>query len=81
MPIATVSREPGCIEAQNGADIAGTQPCNQAIEAGARLRSARRPAQVVINDFNIDEAALAGDIDQIILTSLALQVGHHLGLR
>ena len=81
MPIATVSREPGCIEAQNSADLTSAQPCHQTVKAGARHRSARRPAEIVVDDFNIHETVLAGDIDQIVLTSLALQVGHHLGLR
>jgi len=81
MPIATVSREPGRIEAQNSADLPGAQRCHQAVEAGTRHRPACRPAEIVVNDFNIHETVLAGDIDQIILTPFALQVGHHLGLR
>src|SRR6476646_3657562 len=79
MPIATVSREPRRIEAYNGADLAGTQPCDQAVEAGACYRSACRAAEIIIDDFNIDESSLASDIDQIILAPFA--IGHNLGLR
>src|SRR5882757_7987244 len=66
MPIATVSREPGRIEAYNGANLSGAQPCDQAVEAGACHSSACRAAEIIINDFNVDKTALAGDVDQII---------------
>jgi hypothetical protein len=59
MPIAAVSREPGRIEAQNGADLARAQPCDQAVESEARHRSACWSAEIVIDDFNIDETVLA----------------------
>jgi len=81
MPIAAVSREPGRIEAKNGADLAGAQPCDQAVESGPCHRSTCRAAEIIIDDFDIDEAPLAGDIDQIILAPLALQIRHNLGLR
>ena len=67
MPIPTVSREPGRIEAQNGADFSGAQPCHQTVEAGARHRSARRPAKIVVDDFDIHETVLAGDRVQVII--------------
>ena len=81
MPIAAVAGEPRGVEAQDGADLAGAQPCDQAVEAGPRHRSAGGSAEIVIDDFDVDEAALAGDIDQIILAPLALEIGHDLGLR
>src|ERR1700689_1364684 len=81
MPIATVSREPRRIEAYNGADLAGAEPCDQAIEAGAGYRSACRAAEIIIDDFTIDESSLATDVPQIILAPFALKVGHNLGLR
>jgi len=62
MPIAAIPREPGRIEAENGADLTRAQPCNQAVEAGARHRSACRSAEIVIDDFHVDESALAGDL-------------------
>ena len=60
MPVATVSREPGRIEAKNGADLAGAQPRDQAVEAGPCHRSTCRAAEIIIDDFDIDEAPLAG---------------------
>jgi hypothetical protein len=81
MPVAAVSGEPRRIEAKNGTDLAGAQPRDQPVEAGARYRSASRSAKIIVNDFDIDESALASDVDQIVLAPLALQVGRHLGLR
>jgi hypothetical protein len=81
MPVAAISSEPGCVEAQHGADLARTQPGNQAIEARACNCAAGRPAEIVVNDLNIDKAALARDLHEIILPALAFQVGHDLGLR
>ncbi|WP_323715931.1 hypothetical protein [Paracoccus aminovorans] len=43
--------------------------------------SARRSAEVVVDDVNVGKSGPARDINQIILPSLAFQVGHHLRLR
>ena len=63
MPISAVSGEPRCVEAQNGADLAGAQPCGQTVEAGARHGSACWPAEIVVDDFDVDEPALASNVD------------------
>jgi len=81
MPVAAVPSEPRRIEAQNGADLAGAQPCDQPVKAGPRYGSAGGSTKIVVDDFDVDESALASDVDQIILAPPALQVGHHLGLR
>lgn len=36
MPVTAIARDSRCIEAQHGADLARTQPNDQAIDAGAR---------------------------------------------
>lgn len=78
VPIATVPGEPGRIEAEDGADLTRAQPRDQTIESRARHRSACRATEIVVNDLNVNESALMGKIDQIVLTPLALQVGHDL---
>jgi len=81
MPVTAIAREPRCVLAQNGANLARTQPGNQAIEARARHGSARGSTEVVVDDLNVGEAGPARDINEIILPPLAFQVGHHLRLR
>jgi hypothetical protein len=81
MPVAAVPSEPRCIEAQNGADLAGAEPCDQPVEDGARYGSAGGSAKIVVDGFDVDESALASDVNQTVLAPLTLQVGHHLGLR
>lgn len=56
------------------------QPSHKTIKAGTSDRSARGPAEIVVNHLNIDEATLSRYIDSIALPSLAFQIGHHLGL-
>ena len=51
------------------------------VEPGPRHRSVCRSAEVVVDDFHVDEPTLAGDLDEIILPPLALEIGHDLGLR
>src|SRR4051812_5531528 len=81
MPVAPVAREPRRIEAQDGPDLSGAEPGDQAVETRPRFRSARRPPEIVIYDLDVDKAVAACDVDQIILAPLAFQVGHDLGLR
>ena len=81
VPVTAISREPRGIQAQNSADLARAQPCDQAIEAGAGHCSARGSPEIVVDDLNVGEAALTRNVDEVILPPLALQVGHDLGLR
>ena len=79
MPVASVTREPGRIEADDGSDLAGAEPCNEALEAGSRHGSAGRSAEVVVDHLDVLETPAPGDIDELILTALALKVHLNLG--
>lgn len=80
MPVAPVAREPRRIEAQDGPHLAGAEPGDQAVETGSRDRSACRPPEIIIDDLDVNKAVAACDVDQILLASLAFQIGHDLRL-
>lgn len=80
VPVATISREPRRIETQNGADLARAQRCDQAIEAGPRHGSARGSCEIIVNDLNVGKTVATGNINEVILPPLALEIGHDLGL-
>ena len=78
MPIAAIASEPRGIEAEHRAHLSGAERCNQALEAGPLDGAARRAPEVVVDDLDGGETAPARDIDQLVLASLALEVGLHL---
>jgi hypothetical protein len=43
--------------------------------------SACATAKIIVDNFDVNESALASDVDQVISAPLALQLGHHLELR
>src|SRR6516225_8343471 len=81
MPITAIAGEPRRIEAHDGADLARAEPSNKSIKARPCDGPTGRPTHIVVDDFDVCEAALAGNLDKIILSPLALQIGHDLGLR
>src|ERR1041385_9177489 len=58
MPVSTVARQPRSIQAQHRADISSTDGSDEPIEAGSAHRAARGASKIVVNYFNVDEAAL-----------------------
>ena len=80
MPIAPIAGEARSIETQHGSDIAGAKPRDKLIEARPGYRPARRTSEIVVDDIDIAEAAAARFVDQIVLTTLAFEVGLNLGL-
>jgi hypothetical protein len=81
MLIAAVSGEPRGIEAQDGSNLVGAQPRNQAVKSRAADHSACRSSEIIVDDPYIDKTPLVSDLDQRALTPLAFQIGHDLGLR
>src|SRR5580704_17010749 len=75
MPVAAVAGKPGGVKTQYGADLSGTEPCNQPLEAGPRHHPAGGAAEIVIDHLDVAEAPLPRDIDGIVLPSLALEIG------
>ena len=80
MPVAAVAGEPGGVEAQHGADLAGAEPCHQPLEAGPRHHPAGGAAEVVVDHLDVAEAPAPRDVDELVLAPLALEVGLDLGL-
>ena len=81
MPIATVPGEPGGVETQDRADLAGAQPRDEFFKPRPGDGAACRATEVVVNDFDIAEATPAGLVDKFILTPLALEMDLDLSLR
>lgn len=80
VPVATISREPRRIEAQHGTHLARAQRRDQAIKAGPRHGSARGSSEIIIDDLNVGKTVVTGNIYEVILPPLALEIGHDLGL-
>jgi len=80
MPVAAVAREPRGVEAQHGTDLSGAQPGDEPFEAGSRRRAARGTAKVLVDHFDLAETPLPGDIDQLVLSPSAFEIGLDLRL-
>jgi hypothetical protein len=73
VPVTAISREPRRIQAQNSADLARAQPCDQAIKARTGHCSACGSPEIAVDDLNVGKATLTCNVDEIILPPLALQ--------
>ena len=74
MPVAPVAGEPGGVEAQHGPDLAGAEPGDEPLEAGPGDHAARGAAEIVVDHLDVAEAPAPGDIDQLVLAPLALEL-------
>ena len=80
MPVPAVASETRCVEAEDGADLAGAKPGNQLLEARARHRAAGGAAEIVVDDLDIAKSVSARFINEVILAALALEMDLHLRL-
>ena len=74
MPITSIACESRGLETKHGANLSGTQGGNQAIEAGSFDGATCSTTEIVVDHFDIGEAASACDFNQLVLAPLALQV-------
>jgi hypothetical protein len=74
MPITSIARESRCVETKHRANLSGAQGGNEAIEAGPFDGATGGATQIVVDYFNICEAASTCDFNQLVLAPLALQV-------
>ena len=81
MPVPTVAGETGGIGAKHSADLAGAEPGDEFLEAGARYGSARGVVEIVVNHRDIKKPPPLGFVDEIVLAALALEMDLHLRLR
>lgn len=79
MPVASITREPGHVQAQHCANFPGAKPCHQPLKARSGYRSAGRAAEVVVNHLDVTEAQTLRLANQIVLPALTLDI--HLDLR
>jgi hypothetical protein len=81
VPVATIAGEPGGVEAQHGSDLSGTEPCHEPLEAGPRHHATGGTAEIVIDHLDVAEPPTPGDLDELVLPPLALEVALDLCLR
>ena len=80
VPVASVAGKARGVEAQHGADFAGAQPRHEAIEAGSGHHAAGGAAEVIVDDFHLRKPTAASFLHEVVLATLALQVGLNLRL-
>jgi hypothetical protein len=74
MPITSIARESRGLETEHRANLSGAQGGNQAIEARSFDGATRSTTEIVVDHFDIGEAASTCEFNQLVLAPLALQV-------
>ena len=71
VPVATIASEPRRLEAEDGADHSLADLREQRVEPGSSDEPTRRAPKIVVDRHYVAEAVLAGEPDELVLTSLA----------
>jgi len=74
MPITSIARESRGLETEHRTNLSGAQGGNQAIEARSFDGATCSTTEIVVDHFDIGEAASTCDFNQLVLAPLALQV-------
>src|SRR5260370_36704367 len=74
MPITSIARESRGVETKHRANLSGAQSGNQTIKAGSLDGATCGATEIVVDHFDIGEAASPCDFNQLVLAPLALQV-------
>jgi hypothetical protein len=74
MPITSIARESRGVETKHRANLSGAQGGNQTIKAGSFDGATCGSTEIVVDYFDIGEAASTCDFNQLVLAPLALQV-------
>jgi hypothetical protein len=74
MPITSIARESRGVETKHRANLSGAQSGNQTIKAGSLDGATCGATEIVVDHFDIGEAASTCDFNQLVLAPLALQV-------
>jgi hypothetical protein len=80
MPIAAIAGEAGRGETQNSADLSGAQPSDELVKARTGHGSACGAAKIVIDHLDVPKSPTPRFIDELILSTLALEIEMNLGL-
>src|SRR6516165_9378397 len=78
MPITSIARESRGVETKHRANLSGAQGGNQTIKAGSLDGATCGATEIVVDHFDIGEAASTCDFNQLVLAPLALQVQSNL---
>jgi hypothetical protein len=73
MPISTIACQPRGFDRHHRTDTALADPGKKPLEAGSR-NTGTRTAEIIVDDFNISPAELAGTLNKRILASFAFKV-------
>src|SRR5260370_6550237 len=73
MPVGAIAGRARRLDREHGADTAVADRSKQPVEAGTR-DAAARPAEVVVDDFDVAPAKLLGAIDETVLAPSALMI-------
>src|SRR6516225_3599303 len=74
MPITSIARESRGVETKHRANLSGAQGGNQTIKAGSLDGATCGATEIIVDHFDIGEAASTCDFNQLVLAPLALQV-------
>jgi hypothetical protein len=74
MPITSIARESRSVETKYRANLSGAQAGNKTIEARSFDGPTCGATEIVVDHFDIGEAASTCDFNQLVLAPLALQV-------
>jgi hypothetical protein len=72
VPFPAVASEPRCLEAENGPDDPLAKLGDERIKAGPGHEPARGTSKVLVDRDDVTEAVGAGEIGELVLTTLAL---------
>lgn len=79
MPVASVARQAGSLDAVDRRHVAGADHRHQPLEAGPFHDARSGPPKIVVDDRHRGEARSLRSVRQVVLAALALQVAHDLG--
>ena len=74
MPIAAIARQARRFQAQDRTNFSSTQGRHEPLETGAGDRAACAASEIVVDNLDLGEPGPSRHLDQLVLTSLALQV-------
>src|SRR5262249_16472518 len=73
MPITSIARESRGVETKHRANLSGAQGGNQTIKAGSLDGATCGATEIVVDHFDIGEAASTSDFNLLVLAPLALK--------
>src|SRR6516162_4924120 len=79
MPVASIARQPRCLDAIDGTDVARTHHRHKPLKSGPLSAAGTRAAKIVVNYRHRFKSGGFRGLRQVILPPLAFEIPHHLG--